>query len=200
MSIKQSRITPYIWHVFGTSGGSTDMVSRFEVCFKSLDWVPNAENTRWFLVVRLEQPTNDCLNRLLRVSNLVLSSFGQPPLYAVSTPEVRAYPSGSRREGGYHGNRTVRNKDRLGGHDANVILKGASAGFSSQFHISIGWTLEKPSDEELGRARSADISDLSNQTIRFDAVKLKIGNAITVIPLAKSVDVGKGLIGYATEL
>jgi len=80
-----------------------------------------------------------------------------------------------------------------------MMSKSAQTDFSSHFHISIGWSLEKPSADGLERAKSADISDLSNTTIRFDAVKVKIGNAVTVIPLAKGVEVEKGLIGGLTE-
>lgn len=199
-SIEKSRIRPYVWHAFETTSGSTNMASRFEVSFKSLDWVPNAENTRWFLALRLEQPTEDGLNRLLRVSNFVLNSIGQPPLYAMSQPQVRESPFKSRGKAGIHGNRTVRSEDRLGGGRTDMVWKSASADFSSYFHISIGWRLEKPCDEELERARSADITDLSSKRIKFESVKLKVGNAITVVPLAKEVQVGKGLIGSLTEL
>lgn len=160
--------------------------------FKSLDWVPNVENTRWFLVLRLEQPANDGLNRMLRVANDVLSSFGQPPLYAVNQSAARTSLSENRRKRGFQGNRAVRTEDRG---RIDVVSKSARVDFSSQFHISIGWSLEKPSADELERVRSADISDLLIKTVRFDAVKVKIGNAITVIPLARRVEVGKGLIG-----
>ena len=78
--------------------------------------------------------------------------------------------------------------------------KSASDDFSSHFHISIGWSLAEPSDEELERTRSADISHVLSKAISFDAVKVKIGNAITVIPLSKRVDVGRGLIGHLTGL
>jgi len=162
------------------------------VSFKSLEWVPNVESTRWFLVLRLEQPANDGLNRMLRVANGVLSSFGQPPLYAVGQSEARTSLSENRRKRGFQGNRTVRTEDRG---RTDVMSKSTRADVPSQFHISIGWSLEKPSTDELERVRGADISDLLIKTIRFDAVKVKIGNAITVIPLARRVEVGKGLIG-----
>lgn len=168
--------------------------------FKSVDWVPNAESTRWFLVLSLEQPANNFLNRLLRVSNQVFGSFGQPPLYALSQPEVRAYPTESRRKAGFHRNRRVRSEDRPDGGRIDTLSESVNADFSSHFHISIGWSLQEPSDEELERARSADISDLRSKPIGFDTVKLKIGNAITVIPLAKRVDVGGGIIGPLSEV
>lgn len=202
-SIEQSGILAYVWHAFETTettGGLTDKVCRFELSFKSVDWVPNAEGTRWFLVLRLEQPPNNCLNRLLRVSNQVFGSFGQPPLYALSQPEVRAYPTESRRKAGSHRNRRVRSEDRPGSERIDMLSESPHADFSSHFHISIGWRLQKPSDEELERARSTDIIDLISKPIRFHTVKLKIGNSITVIPLAKGVDVGGGIIGSLTEV
>lgn len=180
--------------------GSTDKKSRFEVSFKSLDWVPNVENTRWFLVLRLEQPANNGLNRMLEVSNNVLSSFGQLPLYAVSQSQTRPSISENRSKSGSHSNRTVRNKHRTGRGRTDMVPQSARTDFSSHFHISVGWSIDKPSPEELKRATSADVSDLTNERIKFDTVKVKIGNAITAIPLFKGVEVGKGLIGGLTGL
>lgn len=48
----------------------------------------NYEKTRWFLVLRLERPHRNELNRLLRICNLVSTQHGQPPLYEIPISEL----------------------------------------------------------------------------------------------------------------
>ena len=61
---------------------------RFEVAFSSLDWVPNFEKNRWFLVLRVKVPENNGLNKLLHVSNTVVQEYGQAPLYVEASPRT----------------------------------------------------------------------------------------------------------------
>ena len=49
-----------------------------------LDWVPNEDETRWFLVLRLREPPRDELKRCLRTCNLEVERYGQAPLYPTS--------------------------------------------------------------------------------------------------------------------
>lgn len=63
------------------------LASRFDITLGSLEWVSNYEKTRWFLVLHAQKPPNDDLNRLLKLSNRCLASFGQPPLYE-KTPQI----------------------------------------------------------------------------------------------------------------
>ncbi|KAJ5577445.1 uncharacterized protein N7459_006409 [Penicillium hispanicum] len=56
-------------------------VPPFSVVPDSLKWVSNYEKTRWFLVLHVQKPVHDSLNRLLCLSNRSLASFDQPPLY-----------------------------------------------------------------------------------------------------------------------
>ncbi|MCJ1361236.1 poly(U)-specific 3'-to-5' RNA exonuclease [Acarospora aff. strigata] len=170
-------------------------VRPFEVSFKALDWVPNHENTRWFLVLRLERPRDDSLNRLLCISNKALGSFRQPPLYATREPEVKASALEDRRRRGSYDIRSLRSEVVPGKERANVISKQDEVDFSSHFHISIGWSLGSPPAVALELARTADLGELQKVSIRFDAVKLKVGNAVTVVQLPTGVEMGKGLIG-----
>lgn len=194
-SIKQSGVRPYVKLFSESMTRLANAVFRFEVSFTSLDWVPNNGKTRWFLVSRLEKPTDDGLNRMLRISNHVLGSFGQPPLYAEREPEVRpsVRDDGSRR--GLHGNQDTRSEGRFHKQPSNLVSKKDDPDLSSHFHISTGWSLEKPPAEVLELTRTADLSVLLSIKVRFEAVKLKIGNAVTVVPLPREVGVGKGLIG-----
>ena len=179
----------------GLLAAHTDKVPRFEVSFKALDWVPNHENTRWFLVLRLERPRDDSLNRLLCISNKALGSFRQPPLYATREPEVKASALEDRRRRGSYDIRSLRSEVVPGKERANVISKQDEVDFSSHFHISIGWSLGSPPAVALELARTADLGELQKVSIRFDAVKLKVGNAVTVVQLPTGVEMGKGLIG-----
>ncbi|KAI5296771.1 hypothetical protein KEM56_005349 [Ascosphaera pollenicola] len=54
---------------------------RFTLAVSSISWESNYEKTRWFLVLGIEKPPNDELNRLLRLSNTAAQSFGKPLLY-----------------------------------------------------------------------------------------------------------------------
>lgn len=80
---------------------------------------------------------------------------------------------------------------------------------SNHFHVSIAWTLEKPSTELLAQTRSVvvvvDDDDRRRNTtiakvigemcVRFESVKLKVGNTVKDIALPTKVQESKGLIG-----
>lgn len=130
----------------------------------SLYWSSNYEKTRWFLVLGVQRPSNDGLNRLLKLSNDTLARFGQPPLY--TTPPT-------------HGQQTsvsLRDRSsRLSGED-----------FSKCFHISLAWCLSEPSPKERDRVVGIDLRGLKEIQVGFNSVKAKIGNIVGSIPLEKS--------------
>ncbi|KAI9835725.1 MAG: hypothetical protein M1819_001902 [Sarea resinae] len=182
-------------------------VRPFNVTPKSLDWVANYEGTRWFLVLRLEKPANDSLNRLLYLSNNALASFHQPPLYAdpndFSASQIREQRAS-------RGRASLRGRGGRGGRGRSSVNGGEPVrslqptekkiDFSSHFHISLGWSLNTPSPELQKRTRTVNLTtlldhDSSGVDIRFDAVKAKIGNAVTVVPLPTKPEEGGGLIG-----
>lgn len=149
------------------SGSLTRSSHRFDITPDSLDWVSNFEKTRWFLVLRVQNPDHDSMNCLLRLSNQSLAQFGQLPLYEPSShgrPETRA-PA---------------RRDLKGGQDGNTD-------YSRCFHISLAWSLTEPSVKDLERLASIDLQPLRGLLVRFDSVKAKIGNNVVSIPLPPEV-------------
>lgn len=62
-------------------------IKAFTIKPKDLAWHPNEDETRWFLVLRLQLSSGAELSRLLETCNSVASSFRQPLLYAGSESE-----------------------------------------------------------------------------------------------------------------
>jgi U6 snRNA phosphodiesterase len=152
-----------------------------------LDWVPNFDNSRWFLVFRVRRPDGNGLNKLLAVCNETVEDFSQPPLYASS--ETGSLSSKSYGKVG---------KYRPKG--SNSTPKAKEVGdFSAAFHFSIGWTLENPrtgSTEQLKVVVNNKMSEvLGTVSIGVNAVKVKVGNAVTSINLTAKAMEGKGLFG-----
>ena len=56
-------------------------LSPFTVTISRLDWTPNADRSRWFLVLRLARPDGDVLNTLLYGSARVCRVLDLPELY-----------------------------------------------------------------------------------------------------------------------
>ncbi|KGO71491.1 Uncharacterized protein family UPF0406 [Penicillium italicum] len=139
-------------------------VLSFQVQPDTLYWSSNYEKTRWFLVLGVQRPGQDGLNRLLKLSNDTLAPFGQPPLYATSSTQG-PQSSASLRKG----------SSSMSGED-----------FSGCFHISLAWGLSEPSVKERERVAGVDVRALREIQIGFDSVKAKIGNVVGSIPLGKS--------------
>lgn len=136
----------------------------------------NFENTRWFLVLRINKPESNDLNRLLRISNQSLAVLGQPSLY--DTPDKTPDREKSRNRG--------RGSGRGGGRGGPTREPIATnpEDHSERFHISIAWRLTKPSVEENERIRNIDLDGLRDIEILFDSVKVKIGNNVLRLPLS----------------
>ncbi|KAL4872268.1 hypothetical protein BDV12DRAFT_162618 [Aspergillus spectabilis] len=146
---------------FQATLGNSD-ISPFDVGVESLDWVSNSEKTRWFYVLGARTPDKDCLNRLLRISNLSLGQFGQPPLYKPLTDLSKAS-------------------------EPKLHTQGSSPNptedYSECFHVSIAWSLTEPSADAREGMRNIDLQKLGALRIRFDCVKVKIGNKVSSLPL-----------------
>lgn len=125
----------------------------------TLKWVGNYEKTRWFLVLQIKRPVKDGLNRLLHLCNHTLAQFDQPPLYAKSLP---ARPSQSSTSPG-HGLQMTDHSDC--------------------FHISLAWTLSEPSRKERELVEGTDLKSLKGLHVKFDSVKVKIGNHVESLQL-----------------
>ncbi|MDI1488217.1 MAG: poly(U)-specific 3'-to-5' RNA exonuclease [Ramalina farinacea] len=130
------------------------------------DWVANHDDTRWFLVLRLERDKGDSLNKLLWVSNQTVKEYGQFGLYEkqIPLPADRQMPN--------------RKQRRIGGSE--------EADLSMHFHISIAWTLASPRVEEQTRVLgpSEGGSEEEGLGVNVEVVKVKIGNNINSVALA----------------
>lgn len=65
---------------------------------------------------------------------------------------------------------------------------------SSHFHVSIGWNLGPPQGDFVDRVKTMSHNQES-MNINVSAVKVKIGNTITSIPLSVKGAKASGIIG-----
>jgi len=151
-----------------------------------LDWVPNFEITRWFLVLRLNKPEGDSLNKLLKTCNKTVTFHGQLPLYAealdMTTPKVSASRSFPRKKG---------NTKDVGYFDGRD--------YSDFFHISIGWTLNRPDTKTVEATETVRkhrmFLEIQDIRITVKDVKVKIGNVVTSLDLAVKAMERGGILG-----
>lgn len=132
-------------------------IAPFSVKPKSCAWVSNYERTRWFLVLSLVRPESDQLNDLLRLCNKVATDYDQPRLY--DSPN----------------------------HEAATPATELADEFdrSSPFHISIAWTLNSPSQALIEAATKWSNDSIDAFTV--EDIKVKIGNAVTSVPLKAKI-------------
>jgi hypothetical protein len=167
-------------------------VRPFHIRFSRLKWVPNFERNRWFLVLGVEKPARDELNRLLAACNEAMQESGHPGLY-----------TGGIGDGPMEGNttRAIARKRRKSTQEG-TSLENASptcVDYTEYFHVSIAWNLVEPDAEWLTLVRSIDVADYAGLAMTsFDAVKAKIGNTVNNIDLGtRSANLGvkSGLLG-----
>lgn len=157
-------------------------LSPFNVRLSELSWVSNNERTRWFLVVRCEQPDRDELNELLRYCNHVCKDFGLSQLYA--DPSV-AVDDGSIEMPYMETSKKARRVSRRKSKERESLKEELSwiADFSDHFHFSIAWSLK---EQEGIHAIESGMKDLLDQLraveVMVDSVKVKIGNVVTSLP------------------
>jgi len=158
-----------------------------------LNWVPNYERTRWFLVLQLAKPAEDGLNALLWTCNQTAAAFDKPQLYAASN----MHPAGEGSRG--RGSRWSRPGGRGGLNRSPILTQRPSPvsrpDCSSSFHISIAWSLNLPAEDVVTRVRSVHISELQSICLRVQSIKAKVGNAVTAFSLEpRSLTLG-GILG-----
>lgn len=143
----------------------------------SLSWHGNEDSSRYFLVLRVQDPPHDqgalaLLNQLLRASNRVAQGYGQPQLYTAQSRRNASKKPQSQQDD--------------------------ERDFSPYFHISIGWALPSSGlrleDENLSMqpAVEAAVKDVCDMTVPFDAVKIRIGQDVTALPIGASQARTKG--------
>jgi hypothetical protein len=156
-------------------------VRAFDFEFEHLKWVPNFERNRWFLVLGIKRPEYDELNGLLNACNEAVESHGHPGLYTGGMGdgpmEDRDLDDGSKR-------RTVDTVQRRK-HD-----------YSEYFHVSIAWNLAEPDTEWMTLVQTIDTSKyIQLPEAAFDAIKVRIGNAVQNITLPAKRAVKGGALG-----
>lgn len=151
-------------------------IHSFEVQPRGLDWVPNFDATRWFLVLRLRRPPGDGLNKLLRVCNAVVEEWGQGGLYTQQPAQHREARDGKKKS------KTGVASTLSTGEDEEEVND-----LSDSFHISVAWTLDAPSPAavEYARARSKGdfFKEVQDITFTVEEVKVKVGNVVTTVKL-----------------
>jgi hypothetical protein len=188
-TVKSSGVRPWVNPLVQHNGHVTK-IHRFNVLFSGLDWVPNFEKTRWFLVLRLKAPDGNGLNKLLHVCNIAIQEYGQPSLYAKAVE--RKKPKKTRGPGKYG-----RMANRRG---SELKMDWSSMqDLSNAFHISIAWTLESPNQYLLDETKSfatEQLGEVKTLAVEVEEIKAKLGNVVTSIPLQKNLVEGKGLFGF----
>ncbi|KAJ4287306.1 poly(U)-specific 3'-to-5' RNA exonuclease [Kalmusia sp. IMI 367209] len=160
-------------------------VRPFNVRFTGLKWVPNYERNRWFLVLGIEKPAQDELNRLLDACNDAAEKCGHPPLYV-----------GGKGDGPMEDNnpRHPSNKSRKSMQQDAATKARTGIDRSENYHVSIAWNLLEPDSEWINLAQGLDVSKfVLSPHAPFDAVKAKIGNVVNSIEL----DIRKSNLGKA---
>ena len=162
----------------------------------------------------------------MHVTNATAEAFGLPALYAPPTQPIQKSSSQSqgqdrsRREFRHddrgRGNHTTlanngqRRKGRDEGHDKrgpggrssrasneNSPVMTVISDYSEYFHVSLAWSLERPSQEEAEKIANIDFTKLEDVKMEVAVVKAKIGNAIHVVSLRRTTgnEGGMGIIG-----
>jgi hypothetical protein len=136
-------------------------VSAFHFNFVGLNWVPNFERNRWFLVLSIEKPLQNELNRLLIACNEATNKCGHPGLYVGGPGDGPMEDSnGAKRRKSEH-------------HEEQ------DSDFSSRFHISIAWNLEEPDSEWTSLVKDIDVrKHIESPQSTFDVVKARVGNVV----------------------
>ncbi|THY87366.1 hypothetical protein D6C92_08084 [Aureobasidium pullulans] len=142
----------------------------------SLSWHGNEDSSRYFLVLRVQDPQQSqspssltLLNQLLLTSNRIAARHNQPQLYTKLAQKNSSNPTKA--------TATAENNND----------------FSPYFHISIGWTLPSTNrnleDDNLAMQPIVKeiLDDLcENMIVSFDAVKVRIGQTVTALPIGGS--------------
>ncbi|TVY19212.1 U6 snRNA phosphodiesterase, partial [Lachnellula arida] len=166
-------------------------IRPFDFAFSGLDWVANFENTRWFLVLRIQKAEFDSLNKLLHVCNAAVQDYGQPPLYAKAS--TTATSGNTAKSPKWPKKETSKNRYSAKAYWSNL------QDVSEAFHISIAWTLGSPSEDLLALTKSVatdDFQDVAQTRVNIQEIKAKVGNAVTNMPLHTNIQEATGLFSF----
>jgi hypothetical protein len=139
------------------------------------------------LVLGIEKPPDDALNRLLESCNTAAVHCGHSPLYV-----------GGKGDGPMEQDEAVRSAKRR---RTSNGAKGPEhhVDRTDRFHITVAWNLIEPALEWTNLARDMNVSEIVKPPrAPFEVVKVKIGNTVHSIPLnAKRASITQtaGLLG-----
>lgn len=153
--------------------------------FTGLDWVANFEKTRWFLVLRLQKPTGDGLNQLLRVCNAIAEDHGQPPLY-------KSPRESNNTKASFKGPHTNLRRQSITSRSPEY------EDASDAFHFSIAWTLQNPDaglQQFTHTLKTEQLDDFAGIRVKVTEIKAKVGNIVSNMTLPADIGFGKGLFG-----
>lgn len=166
----------------------------FKVSFSDLKWVANREKNRWFLVLIIKRPHGNELNGFLARCNQAAKSFDLPGLYE-GEGDLEELEESTRVESTTLSQSSGDTEARRRYRDYDVLDRGDC------FHFSIAWTLESPSqfgnERESGgvNIQANSLKGMLNMEAAINAVKLKVGNSITSLPLSQPKEQGGGRKG-----
>lgn len=152
-------------------------VQPFEVGVCSAGWVSNSTQSRWFLVLHIQTEVCVKLRVLLDASNRIAARFGQRELYAEEST-ARINDLLSKASAG------PRELNKTGLEIEDNANETSAESFDS-FHVSIAWTLSKPSSLKITDSNDLILAEqlLQEVQVPVNAVKAKIGNNILTFPL-----------------
>ncbi|KAL3422162.1 hypothetical protein PVAG01_06318 [Phlyctema vagabunda] len=161
---------------------NTSNISPFQVGFSGLSWVSNYDQTRWFLVLRIERPAGNNLNKLLAACNGICQRYGQPALYTKIEEASPALVVGD-------GIKRIRSQE------------AAVPDLSDAFHVSIAWTLAQPSDDLIAYTKSVlehktRFSNVRGLQVKVGEIKAKVGNLVTNMRLPNRMQESRGMFGF----
>jgi hypothetical protein len=180
-------------------------LSPFHIQFSKLNWVPNFDRTRWFLILGIEKPPNDELNKLLRACNFAAEECGHPGLYtggAGDGPMEQEQDDADERPPKRRRKSSAKGETAEGETENPDMNNSASVDFTDKFHVSIAWNLIEPDPAWTDVVLNMDVSDLVKPPVApFEAVKVRIGNTVHSIPLGvKKTHIPSGaLSGWGTK-
>lgn len=175
-------------------------VRPFNVRFTGLKWVSNYERNRWFLVLGIEKPARDELNRLLSACNDAAEQCGHPPLYVGGKGDG---PMETNSASDISSNKKMMMMKMMMNNNSNRgsgKQTESSIDRTQNYHVSIAWNIEEPSPEWITLVQGVDVSNFisSSPQAPFESVKAKIGNTINNIELdPRKANIGRksGLLG-----
>lgn len=165
-------------------------VRPFTAQFTRLKWVPNFDQTRWFLVLGLQKPTHDEFNRLLNACNEAAHRCGHSGLY-----------QGGKGDGPMEDCSSRSSAEKTRAQEGSNICDGhpRCVDNTDRFHISIAWNLVQPDPAWIALVTNIDVTSVVGPIeIAFDVVKAKVGNTINNIALGARKSGGAtkaGLLG-----